>query len=766
MIRQVKLLQAFHFTTMSSGVGCTVAAFNGAKYAAPYVKNSTSQNAQEAVGVFFGGNNPEIQFQPQSFDQRTGPTTAFSTTVEARRWDHVINSFLIMEKMHEHQQFPLLLAPLELAKGMKFTTRIFTSNLDPPEEAPEHVPAPFSTTQWSETTTALRMVHRSVKFSLHELKTEKGQQDYKVHLSNLALMFLRDTHNVILRKFARQTTLVQALTSFYPPSKRAHRELMNNVVRNFGMLNTNPAGLDAMVANVKQVGTTQNVDFDTCVVPYGSLSNLALSKNNFILTETAVTLARDLAKMADINHPTKIPTHLFQNEFGVFQYQKNADQIQNPQNDPLANTAVVSTYHPFGSDVNYAPGSRDIQVVSASANGWASLKFDEAVCHLNLPKVMDDPYILTSYNPSNESALFKWGGNKTAVLYGQVGCLWKVDNFNGLRAIVQQLKGAGFNSTELATKVLKFYKVTGNTNYAEVMKKINNVSCEGFKQVMGASSFDDADKTILKNFAALPFDSTSVQQQLIGGINFPFEVVAVRPFIELETANALFCKRGRETAVTYCLPPWSFIGRDNRIEMVDMKFGFWRECHIERPANIIVAEHAFVTRVRQGMDTTWMYESDYLSDPMDARMNGDVFPMITGPFCPGQDLPNMAAIKHQLLHPDHIDTYKALDAQLIDTYDGVSDMNKVWTDNMSNSPTLWEGDSLNDAAIPRICALGTTRQMEVKGTQTSDKFMIESIRPTHVIHNKGHMKELDSDELIGSLGGFAQPQMMAPKSFF
>jgi hypothetical protein len=58
---------------MSSSVGCTIAAFNGAKYAAPYVKNNLSQSAQEAVGVFFGGNSPTVQFQPQAFGQETGP---------------------------------------------------------------------------------------------------------------------------------------------------------------------------------------------------------------------------------------------------------------------------------------------------------------------------------------------------------------------------------------------------------------------------------------------------------------------------------------------------------------------------------------------------------------------------------------------------------------------------------------------------------------------------------------------------------------------
>ena len=430
-----------------------VAAYNGAVYAAPYVRNSLDQNAQEAIGVFFGGNSPDVHFQSQPFGQTTGPTTAFSTTVEARRWDHVINSFLIMEKMHEHQQFPLLLAPLELAKGMTFTTRIFTSNLDPPEEAPEHVPAPFSTTQWSETKTALTMVHRSVKFSLHELKTEKGQQDYKVHLSNLALMFLRDTHNVVLRKFARQTTLMQALLSFFPPNKRMHRELMHNIVRNFGQLNTNPAGLDALVANIKQIGTTQNVNFDTCVVPYGSLSNMALSRPNFVLTDTMVTLSQNLAKMADITTAAKIPTHVFQNDISVFQYQKNADQIQNPENDPMSNTAVVATYHPFGSDRFYMPGSRDIQVISASANGWATLKFKDAIQHLDLP-VFDSSQLYGTVSGINVNPIFlNKAKTHAATYYGEVGCLWDMaSSFPNVRASLKH-----FSSAQLASTLQVFF---------------------------------------------------------------------------------------------------------------------------------------------------------------------------------------------------------------------------------------------------------------------------------------------------------------------
>ena len=749
--------------------GQAVAKFNGALYAAPYVKNNMSETAQEAMGRFFGGNSPEVQFQPSPIDEKTGPTTAFSTTVEARRWDHVINSYLIMEKMHEHQEFPLLLAPLELAKGMKFTTRIFTSNLDPPEEAPEHVPAPFSTTQWSETTTALRMVHRSVKFSLHELKTTKGQQDYKVHLSNLALMFLRDTHNVILRKFARQTTLVQALTSFFPASDRMNRELMHTIVRNFGSLNTSVAGLDALVANVKQVGVTQNVDFDTCVVPYGSLSNMALSQNNFILTETAVTLARDLAKMADINQAAKIPTHVFQNNFNVFQYQKNADQIQNPANDPLANSAVVATYHPFGSSDFYKPGSRDIQVISAQQNGWAPLKFEDAVNHLNIAQTEHRDCYKSTFNRMDAQ------GNNLKCLYGDDLNMWS--DFSAVNTLKTQLDG--FEMVDLH-KILEgtvlsvagkgfvgVFPETSASRLAFAVKVSNLFKNGGFSTFYATSAmynFKEEHMHKLALFACIPFSKERIKLHMQCGINFPYEVAAVRPFIELETANALFSKRGRETAVTYCLPPWTFVGRDNRIEMVDMKFGFWRECHIERPANILVAEHAFVTRVKGGMNTTWMSEAEYISDPMAARNTADVYPVITGPLCSNQVYPNMTAISLKVVDSSVRDTYQSLSSELGPTITDLSAMNDVWKHNMTISPTLWSQDILNTGSIPRLCALGTTRQMELELSANNE---VQRIKPSStIIKNKGHMKELDSEELIGSLSGFAQTHIAAPRTFF
>lgn len=776
---------------MTSKHGTCIASFNGAQYAAPYVKNSLSQNAQDAVGTFFGGNRPDIQFQTPVFGQQTGPTTAFSTTTEARRWDHVINSYLIMEKMHEHQKFPLLLAPLELAKGMTFTTRIFTSNLEPPEEAPEHVPAPFSTTQWSETKTALTMVHRSVKFSLHELKTEKGQQDYKVHLSNLALMFLRDTHNVILRKFARQNTLMQALMSFYPQNKRMHKELMHNTIRNFGMLNVDPTGLDALVANVKQVGTTQNVEYDSCVVPYGSLSNLALSRNNFVLTETAITLSQQLAKMADINHPTKIPTHVFQNNFNVFQHQKTADQMQNPDNDPLANVAVVATYHPFGSDTYYMPGSRDIQVISASSNGWATLGMEDAIMYLGLPD--DTNYALNNFeDPSNSICdIFKINTEKPAKIascYGQVECLWNTSNLTAihqmlekvpvsailisLKAILNNYLGGKIGTTDRVTALLQALPKKpadavnlkpDNLKLMNIFTQRNQDTYENFVVLRQINS-DDQQKLLL--FACLPIYKTSVLAHMRAGINFPFEVAAVRPFIELETANAIFCKKGRETAVTYCLPPWTFIGRDNRIEMVDMKFGFWRECHIERPQNILVAEHALVTRVRTGMDKKWMKERDYLSDPIGHHNEGcDVFPIITGPLNPNRDLPSIAAIKHMLIPEDLKTCYTALDTELKEYTKSFHDLNvsgEFKTSSISYSPSLWDQETLQAGAIPRICALGTTRQNVI---EVNDGKPIR-YTPSLVLQNKGHMKELDSEKWIGSLCGFALSQVATPNTFF
>lgn len=771
---------------MTSKHGTCVASFNGAQYVAPYVKNSISQNAQDAVGAFFGGNRPEVQFQAPAFGQQTGPTTAFSTTTEARRWDHVINSYLIMEKMHEHQKFPLVLAPLELAKGMTFTTRVFTSNLEAPEEAPEHVPAPFSTTQWSETKTALTMVHRSVKFSLHELKTEKGQQDYKVHLSNLALMFLRDTHNVVLRKFARQNTLMQALMSFYPPNKRMHKELMHNTIRSFGMLNVNPAGLDALVSNVKQVGTTQNVDYDSCVVPYGSLSNLALSRTNFVLTETAITLSQQLAKMADINHPAKIPTHVFQNNFNVFQHQKTADQMQNPDNDPLANVAVVATYHPFGSDSYYMPGSRDIQVISASANGWATLGMEDAIMHLGLPDVSKGfEYKRYAYRISDNTIcdIFKYGPSRAygASVYGHVQCLWS--SMPSIAAIHQSLERVSSQGIANVLKgILNNYPtakgiadaITAKTKLTVVdlqkatidMKLFGDEFIPNLETFVGLRQLTQDDHLKLMLFACFPTTKESVLTHMRAGVNFPFEVAAVRPFIELETSNAIFCKKGRETAVTYCLPPWTFIGRDNRIEMVDMKFGFWRECHIERPQNILVAEHAFVTRVRTGMDTKWMTESEYLSNPMEHHNMGcDVYPIITGVLNPNRDLPSIAAINYKILPTDLQESYSGLDSELKDYTKSFTAMNlaaEFKGSSMSYSPSLWDGESLQNGAIPRICALGTTRQNVI---EVNDGKAIR-YTPTKILQNKGHMKELDSEKWIGSLCGFALSQVATSETYF
>jgi hypothetical protein len=249
--------------------------------------------------------------------------------------------------------------------------------------------------------------------------------------------------------------------------------------------------------------------------------------------------------------------------------------------------------------------------------------------------------------------------------------------------------------------------------------------------------------------------------QLSLGLNFPFDVVAVRPWIELETASAIFCKRGRETAVTYCLPPWTFIGRDNRIEMVDMKFGFWRECHIERPTNIIVAEHAFVSRVMGGMDTTWMTEQDYLHDP--ARRQGDCFPMIIGPLRANRELPALAAIKTNILSHEVQHAYKSLDTEMAPFTNDLKNMtNDLFRSCMDASPTLWSGETLNNRAIPRVCSLGRTRQQSV---EVSNGTPIRVI-PGATIENTGHMKKLDSVELIGSLSGFAQSQVRTPMNFF
>lgn len=682
---------------MSSKIGQGITHFNGAQYVAPFVHNNVEQSAKEAMGAFFGGNDPRMQFEPQTFNTQTGPTTAFSTTVEARRWDHVVNSFLLMEKMHKHQEFPLLLAPLELAKGMKFTTRIFTSNLEPPEEAPEHVPAPFSTTQWSETTTALRMVHRSVKFSLHELKTEKGQQDYKVHLHNLSLMFLRDTHNVIVRKFARQQTVLAALASFYPPTETINMELTKNTIRNFGSLNSSKKGLDVLVSNVKQVGTVQNVNFDTVVVPYGSMANLALDDNHFQPDTLAITMARDLAKMADINEPANIPTYVFDNKFNVFQYQRTADQMQNPDVDPMTNRAVVSTYHPFGSDRFTLQNSRDIRVVDATTNSFSTLKLEEAINKL----------------PDS---------------------FWNDDSFE------TKLGGADMSvatARYIATNYKKTLQLDGIAGV--VIDKAIWTTKLGQQE----ETWDDAEA-----FLQAKFTKTNAEKLVKAGYAFPFDIIAVRPFIELETGNAIFCKRGRETAVTYCLPPWSMVGRDNRIEMVDMKFGFWRECHIERPSNILVAEHAFVNRVHKGMGTRAGTKKDYYETPLEFGRTADWYPQVVGPIDTEREWQPMLNTTVQGKSTFFADR----EMTFTDSAEGFA---KIYGNKISPSVTLWDGDVLIEENFPRVSCLGTTQRCKVEVVHDKDGFKAVRNVNTDTLKNVGHMKDLDSVEGVSTLTGFA-----------
>ena len=703
---------------MSSKIGQGITHFNGAQYVAPFVHNNVEQSAKEAMGAFFGGNDPRMQFEPQTFNTQTGPTTAFSTTVEARRWDHVVNSFLLMEKMHKHQEFPLLLAPLELAKGMKFTTRIFTSNLEPPEEAPEHVPAPFSTTQWSETTTALRMVHRSVKFSLHELKTEKGQQDYKVHLHNLSLMFLRDTHNVIVRKFARQQTVLAALASFYPPTETINMELTKNTIRNFGSLNSSKKGLDVLVSNVKQVGTVQNVNFDTVVVPYGSMANLALDDNHFQPDTLAITMARDLAKMADINEPANIPTYVFDNKFNVFQYQRTADQMQNPDADPMTNRAVVSTYHPFGSDRFTLQNSRDIRVVDATTNSFSTLKLEDAI--EKLPTVF--------WKPKGNDVSFaqKLKGKGMSVATAR----YIATNFKKDMLILD---------TNLVAPLVVDDE-PGDNKFSFPADAANTAAWKALGQQ--EDTWADA-----LQFLKADFTKKNALALVQAGYAFPFDIIAVRPFIELETGNAIFCKRGRETAVTYCLPPWSMVGRDNRIEMVDMKFGFWRECHIERPSNILVAEHAFVNRVHKGMGTRAGTQETYYENPLEFGSTADWYPFVVGPIDTEREWqPMYNTVKEK-------STF--FEDREMEFTDSEKRFEQIYGNKMSPSVTLWDGDVLNEKNFPRVSCLGTTQRCKVEVVHDKDGFKAVRNVNTDTLKNVGHMKDLDSVEGVSTLTGFA-----------
>lgn len=688
----------FHYLSLPTVmvVGNATMRMGPSDYISPYLHNDMSLAAADAVGKFFAGNDPSIKFIPDSFDNKQGPTTAFSSTVEARRWDYTITSLLALEEIHKSQEFPTALSPIELAQGMKFVTRIHKSNLEPPEESPEHVPGVFSTVEWSESTTSLRMVQRAVKFSMHELQTEKGQQDYKVQLHNLGLMFVRDLHDCILRKFAKQQTAIQALANFLPASNAISMDLVHAGIRNFGALNSSLKGLDVMVANIKLIGTIQDVKFDTIVVPYGSLSKIALDSNHFRLEQIPMTMSKELAKMADLRDAVNLPTYIFDETFNVYQKTRTAMQMQNPESDPLSNEAVFSTYHPFGTDELVTSTSRDIQIIDAASKSLKTITLIQALrC---LPTTFFAPHTFGDKLSQHELS----------------------------------------SSPETIQYIIANYKPDDYMPLSNEQIEESKRNGLGF-QVMNEHHLEIEDYYKLQCFFQERFDLENVIKIIKRGGPFPFNIIAIRPKIIAETGNAIVCKKGRETAITYCLPPWVMVSRDTSIETAGLKVALWRECHIQRPGNIVNFEHAFVNRINKGMGVTPGDRQSYLEDPM--NFNADWYPEITGLFTPHFAWEPIIRIVKGQEFLSSSNNFKQVE---------IVKFNAIFNSIPDYGSRLWNADVLNPGAIPRISCLGTTHQFKVE----SQNIYKRTIRG-ELIHNVGHLKELDSVEGMRSLTGLA-----------
>jgi hypothetical protein len=261
-------------------------------------------------------------------------------------------------------------------------------------------------------------------------------------------------------------------------------------------------------------------------------------------------------------------------------------------------------------------------------------------------------------------------------------------------------------------------------------------------------------KQLMAVYLCLPFTKDEVLQQLDDGLDFPFEMAVVRPFIELETGSLMFCKAGLETATMFHRVPQAWPALDNKSEMYEVKYELWRACHIENPRNICVVDHAYVSRVIRGMHTNMGTQKAYLQDPFAFRNDDkDIYPIILGPRTKNPVYPALAAISHKVMDPEAQDNYTKLETdQIHKLLDGV-EINECWGEKMGVDMTLWHGDTIRNGNIPRVMGMGYTQQFQTLYDDTDSDFRLFRIAKCEPLLNTGHMKILDSPKMIKTLNG-------------
>lgn len=765
-----------------SQVGYVMTTEGSARGVAPFVTNRYDVNQQNLINTMFKGGDPNVRYTMVNDPTEYGPTSAFNTTVQAMIKPIAMRLMIIWHEIHKSQTFAGLLAPLTLAESFRFITKVLTSNLGDVEEAPEHVPATAETNQWYQNETTLTRVQKLVKASQHDLMTPTGLQNFAVSNHNIAVIFNRDFLNEIIQKFMTQgQNLLTTLVSFQHPNQELAMQFMNMTVDMFGILNCDDNSLDRIIEKVNLVAVHNRTSFDTAVVPYNCLNRLALKNDNFRSENVSLQYARSLAETMDLENETvSIPTMVYNNSYRVHKWQRNIDQMQNnSKTDPMTKIAVVATYHVFGNERYYIDGVRDIDIVSGRKLGLQRVTLRKAIENIDWDLIEGAHAGLVDYSATIENRPKDAANDNyyNTNLSSRLPAPKKRKRYNDDKEVddiaLLQLKrnyaivteeGKAYVEEMLCFWACRRKKYNDKTHatilkhaYAELTsylteKNYDKSGFAAFKSGLDVSNAELVD--LFATYLCLPFNKDDVLQQLDDGLDFPFEMAVVRPFIEVETGSLMFCKAGLETATMFHRVPQAWPALDNKSEMYEVKYELWRACHIENPRNICVVDHAYVSRVIRGMHTNMGTQKAYLEDPFAFRNDEkDMYPIILGPRTKNPVYPALAAISHKVMDQEAQDNYTKLETDQIHMLLKGVEINECWGEKMGVDMTLWHGDTIRNGNIPRVMGMGYTQQFQTLYDDTDSDFRLFRIAKCEPLLNTGHLKILDSPKMIKTLNG-------------
>ena len=273
--------------------------------------------------------------------------------------------------------------------------------------------------------------------------------------------------------------------------------------------------------------------------------------------------------------------------------------------------------------------------------------------------------------------------------------------------------------------------------------------------VVRLSHLNDVEKLLLCCFMRVSTTLPAIKARLAAGIDWPFDALIMRAYIEVKTGSAIFTKAGLPTASTFFQNPLVLVERDQAGEKVTMKFKFMRIPQIHLPANVCVAQHVLIDHVVSGMTTDFMQPYDWhdgqLAHNPDARKS--CYGVLLGPMEVGRTYPADLAISEQVLTESDRGILKTINRspRMREFEDAVVGLNPEMAKRYTFNPTLLDIEHRADSAMPRIVCAGTTRWPSV----IPDANLRLIVQHGAILHpNRGHMKTLDSEQ-IRYLKGFA-----------